>query len=46
VVPIRPGSLEDLSFPITQFNGELLFSGLDAAGDFGLWETNGTAAGT
>ena len=28
------------------FNGEAVFSGLDADGDIGLWVTNGTAAGT
>ena len=31
---------------ITVFNGEILFSGLDASGDMGLWVSNGTAAGT
>ena len=31
---------------LTDFNGEALFSGVDAAGHQGLWETNGTAAGT
>ena len=30
----------------TAFNGEVLFDGTDAAGDLGLWVTNGTAAGT
>ncbi len=28
------------------FGGEVLFQGFDSAGHFGLWETNGTAAGT
>jgi hypothetical protein len=28
------------------FGGEVLFQGADSAGDVGLWETNGTAAGT
>jgi ELWxxDGT repeat protein len=27
-------------------NGQILFSGIDAAGNYGLWATNGTAAGT
>ncbi len=31
---------------ITVLNGEILFSGLDASGDMGLWVSNGTAAGT
>ena len=31
---------------ITVFNGEILFSGLDASGDLGLWVTNGSAAST
>ena len=31
---------------LTVFDGEVLFSGLDASGDMGLWVTNGTAAGT
>ena len=31
---------------ITVYNGELLFSGLDASGDMGLWVSDGTAAGT
>jgi ELWxxDGT repeat protein len=30
----------------TTFNGELLFRGVDAAGQAGLWVTDGTAAGT
>jgi hypothetical protein len=30
----------------TPFNGVVLFSGRDAAGNQGLWETNGTASGT
>jgi hypothetical protein len=30
----------------TVFNGEVLFEGVDASGDHGLWMTNGTAAGT
>jgi ELWxxDGT repeat protein len=30
----------------TVFNGEVLFDGVDAAGDYGLWVTDGTAAGT
>ena len=35
------------SFPaFTILNGEVLFDGMDAAGNFGLWETNGTAVGT
>ena len=31
---------------LTVFNGHLLFSGLDSSGKTGLWETDGTAAGT
>ena len=31
---------------LTVFNGEVLFGGLDASGDMGLWVTNGTVAGT
>jgi ELWxxDGT repeat protein len=31
---------------LTVFNGEVLFAGEDASDDYGLWETNGTAAGT
>ena len=31
---------------ITVLNGEILFSGLDASGDMGLWVSDGTAAGT
>jgi ELWxxDGT repeat protein len=30
----------------TVFNNEVLFAGLDASGNNGLWVTNGTAAGT
>jgi ELWxxDGT repeat protein len=30
----------------TVFNGEVLFDGLDAGENFGLWVTNGTAVGT
>jgi ELWxxDGT repeat protein len=30
----------------TVFNSEVLFEGADASGGFGLWMTNGTAAGT
>ncbi len=30
----------------TPLNGAVLFRGLDANGDLGLWVTNGTAAGT
>jgi ELWxxDGT repeat protein len=31
---------------LTVLNGEVLFEGLDASGDFGLWGSNGTAAAT
>ncbi|MGC2784541.1 MAG: hypothetical protein WA397_12065, partial [Roseiarcus sp.] len=31
---------------ITVLNGEILFSGLDASGDMGLWVSDGTGAGT
>jgi len=31
---------------LTVFNGETLFDGVDSSGLSGLWETNGTAAGT
>lgn len=35
------------SFPaFTVLNKEVLFSGVDAAGNYGLWATNGAAAGT
>jgi ELWxxDGT repeat protein len=30
----------------TSFNGEVLFGGADASGNYGLWVTDGTAAGT
>jgi FG-GAP-like repeat len=35
----------DPSF-LTVYNGEALFRGIDSSGLYGLWETNGTAAGT
>jgi ELWxxDGT repeat protein len=31
---------------LTVYNGEVLFSGADTSDNRGLWETNGTAAGT
>jgi len=31
---------------LTNFNGEVLFAGLDAYGDEGLWKSDGTASGT
>ena len=31
---------------LTNFNGEILFAGRDSSGLYGLWVTNGTAAGT
>ena len=31
---------------LTVYNGEVLFSGIDSSGLYGLWVTNGTAAGT
>ncbi len=31
---------------LTTFKGEVLFAGIDSSGNTGLWETNGTAAGT
>ncbi|HJZ20002.1 MAG TPA: hypothetical protein VJ226_03540, partial [Bradyrhizobium sp.] len=31
---------------LTLFNGEVFFDGIDAENTFGLWVTNGTAAGT
>ena len=31
---------------ITAYNGEVLFSGLDASGDMNLWVSDGTAVGT
>ena len=31
---------------ITVYNGEVLFSGLDASGDMNLWVSDGTAGGT
>jgi ELWxxDGT repeat protein len=33
-------------YDLTVFNGEVLFGGVDASNHFGLWETDGTAAGT
>ena len=33
-------------FFLTVYNGEVLFRGIDSSGLYGLWETNGTAAGT
>jgi ELWxxDGT repeat protein len=40
------GGRTGFSPDFTAFKDEFLFSGLDAAGDIGLWVTNGTAAGT
>ena len=41
------GLLRSITDPdFTVFNGEVLFEGVDASGDHGLWMTNGTAAGT
>jgi ELWxxDGT repeat protein len=43
----NPGGLFSGLFPaFTVFNGEMLFSGIDTAGNYGLWVTNGTVAGT
>ena len=42
--PADPAGLNPTN--ITVYNGEVLFSGLDASGDMGLWVSNGTAAGT
>jgi hypothetical protein len=46
----QSGILFDLPAPLppsfTVFNGEVLFEGTDASGHFGLWATDGTAAGT
>jgi hypothetical protein len=36
----------DVTPGFTVFGDEVLFRGVDAAGAFGLWKTNGTAAGT
>jgi ELWxxDGT repeat protein len=33
-------------FDLTVFNGHVLFNGTDSSGQLGLWETDGTAAGT
>jgi ELWxxDGT repeat protein len=33
-------------YDLTVYNGEALFTGYDSSGKLGLWETNGTAAGT
>jgi ELWxxDGT repeat protein len=33
-------------YGFTVYNGEVLFAGADASGNYGLWDTNGTAAGT
>ncbi len=44
-----PGGLFGASYSppdLTVFNNEVLFDGLDAAGNNGLWVTDGTAAGT
>jgi ELWxxDGT repeat protein len=40
------GLLSNIYPDFTVFNGEVLFDGVDASGDHGLWMTNGTAAGT
>jgi ELWxxDGT repeat protein len=40
------GLMPPLAPNFTVFNGEVLFEGVNATGNFGLWETNGTAAGT
>jgi hypothetical protein len=39
-------SPDALHASFTVFNSEVLFDGVDASGDPGLWVTNGTAAGT
>jgi ELWxxDGT repeat protein len=42
-----PGGLFSGYFPaFTVLNGQVLFSGIDTAGNMGLWVTDGTAAGT
>jgi ELWxxDGT repeat protein len=41
-LPSGPVTLPSFTF----FDGEVLFLGEDTSGDFGLWVTNGTAAGT
>jgi ELWxxDGT repeat protein len=33
-------------FGLTFFNGQVFFSGKNSANSFGLWKTDGTAAGT
>jgi ELWxxDGT repeat protein len=41
------GLFQGVNYPsFTVFNGEVLFEGLDASGQLGLWLTNGTASGT
>jgi ELWxxDGT repeat protein len=42
------GVLPQGGFPsyFTVLNGEVLFTGVDLSGKYGLWATNGTAAGT
>src|SRR5262249_55940950 len=40
------GGSTGFSPDFTKFNGEVLFDGLDAAGQNGLWVSNGTASGT
>jgi hypothetical protein len=40
------GGSTSFSPDFTKFNGEVLFDGLDAGGQNGLWVTNDTASGT
>ena len=42
--PLDPVGLDPTGFEL--FNGKVLFNGVDANGHTGLWETDGTAAGT
>ena len=43
---IATGASTDVTPGFTVFGDEVLFRGVDTAGAFGLWKTNGTAAGT
>jgi ELWxxDGT repeat protein len=44
--PERGGGLESSDPDFTVFNGEVLFCGFNSSEKYGLWVTNGTAAGT
>ncbi len=44
--PLKLNTILPFNADFTAFNGMLLFGGVDAAGQYGLWTTDGTAAGT